>query len=126
MYLVNFKLVASGVDSLVAEDYVDISKCSLIKVAAATVTLLIQGLDGAGGVAQDKITITMQGTTAEKQANAILVGRELALMVNGAKHIGHTHIRKMPVVGQGFLNTTATVSSAAVTGIVTITTVVAQ
>tara|TARA_R110002167_G_scaffold2878_1_gene14083 strand:+ start:111 stop:491 length:381 start_codon:yes stop_codon:yes gene_type:complete len=126
MYLVNFKLVASGVDSLVAEDYVDISKCSLIKVAAATVTLLIQGLDGAGGVAQDKITITMQGTTAEKQANAILVGRELALMVNRSKHVGIQHSNKMEVVGNKFMNTTATVSSAAVTGIVTITTVVAQ
>ena len=126
MYLVNFKLVASGVDSLVAEDYVDISKCSLIKVAAATVTLLIQGLDGAGGVAQDKITITMQGTTAEKQANAILVGRELALMVNRSKHVGIQHSNKMEVVGNKFMNTTATVSSAAVTGILTITTVVAQ
>ncbi len=126
MYLVNFKLVASGVDSLVAEDYVDISKCSLIKVAAATVTLLIQGLDGAGGVAQDKITITMQGTTAEKQANAILVGKELALMVNRSKHVGIQHSNKMEVVGNKFMNTTATVSSAAVTGIVTITTVVAQ
>ena len=124
MYLVNFKLVASGVDSLVAEDYVDISKCSLIKVAAATVTLLIQGLDGAGGAAQDKITITMQGTTAEKQANAILVGRELALMVNRAQSAGI--IKRMDVVGNAFMNTTATVSSAAVTGIVTITTVVAQ
>ena len=124
MYLVNFKLVASGVDSLVAEDYVDISKCSLIKVAAATVTLLIQGLDGAGGAAQDKITITMQGTTAEKQANAILVGRELALMVNRAQSAGF--VKRMDVVGNDFMNTTATVSSAAVTGIVTITTVVAQ
>ena len=126
MYLVNFKLVASGVDSLVAEDYVDISKCSLIKVAAATVTLLIQGLDGAGGVAQDKITITMQGTTAEKQANAILVGRELALMVNRAKVGGIGNLTRMDVVGNKFMNTTATVSSATVTGIVTITTVVAQ
>ena len=126
MYLVNFKLVASGVDSLVAEDYVDISKCSLIKVAAETVTLLIQGLDGAGGVAQDKITITMQGTAAEKQANAILVGKELALMVNRSKHVGIQHSNKMEVVGNKFMNTTATVSSAAVTGIVTITTVVAQ
>mgnify|MGYP003655090312 CR=1 FL=1 len=126
MYLVNFKLVASGVDSLVAEDYVDISKCSLIKVAAATVVLLIQGLDGAGGAAQDKITITMQGTTAEKQANAILVGRELALMVNRSKHVGIQHSNKMEVVGNKFMNTTGTVSSAAVTGILTITTVVAQ
>ena len=126
MYLVNFKLVASGVDSLVAEDYVDISKCSLIKVAAASVTLLIQGLDGAGGAAQDKITITMQGTTAEKQANAILVGRELALMVNRSKTANVGNLTRMDVVGNKFLNTTATVSSAAVTGIVTITTVVAQ
>ena len=126
MYLVNFKLVASGVDSLVAEDYVDISKCSLIKVAAETVTLLIQGLDGEGAAAQDKITITTQGTTAEKQANAILVGRELALMVNRSKHVGIQHSNKMEVVGNKFMNTTATVSSAAVTGIVTITTVVAQ
>tara|TARA_B110000858_G_C17424489_1_gene302610 strand:- start:73 stop:453 length:381 start_codon:yes stop_codon:yes gene_type:complete len=125
MYLVNFKLVASGVDSLVAEDYVDISKCSLIKVAAASVTVFIQGLDGAGGVAQDKITITMQGTTAEKLANAILVGKELALMVNRSKHVGIQHSNKMPVVGNKFMNTTATVSSAAATGIVTITTVVA-
>ena len=126
MYLVNFKLVAAGVDSLVAEDYVDISKCSLIKVAAETVILLIQGLDGAGGVAQDKITITMQGTTAEKQANAILVGKELALMVNRSKHVGIQHSNKMEVVGNKFMNTTATVANAAVTGIVTITTVVAQ
>ena len=126
MYLVNFKLVAAGVDSLVAEDYVDISKCSLIKVAAETVILLIQGLDGTGGVAQDKITITMQGTTAEKQANAILVGKELALMVNRSKHVGIQHSNKMEVVGNKFMNTTATVSNAAVTGIVTITTVVAQ
>jgi len=126
MYLVNFKLVASGVDSLVAEDYVDISKCSLIKVAAETVILLIQGLDGAGGAAQDKITITMQGTTAEKQANAILVGRELALMVNRAKVGGIGNLTRMDVVGNKFMNTTATVSSATVTGIVTITTVVAQ
>ena len=126
MYLVNFKLVASGVDSLVAEDYVDISKCSLIKVAAETVTLLIQGLDGAGGVAQDKITITMQGTTAEKQANAILVGRELALMVNRSKVANVGNLTRMDVVGNKFMNTTATVSGATVTGIVTITTVVAQ
>ena len=126
MYLVNFKLVAAGVDSLVAEDYVDISKCSLIKVAAATVTLLIQGLDGEGGVAQDKITITMQGTTAEKQANAILVGRELALMVNRSKVANAANLTRMDVVGNEFMNTKATVSSATVTGIVTITTVVAQ
>ena len=125
MYLVNFKLVASGVDSLVAEDYVDISKCSLIKVAAATVTLLIQGLDGAGGVAQDKITITMQGTTAEKQANAILVGKELAKMVNRAKHVGISQSNKLEEVGNKFMNTTGTVGGNTVTGIVTLTTVVA-
>ena len=124
MYLVNFKLVASGVDSLVAEDYVDISKCSLIKVAAATVLLHIQGTDGGGGVLGDTITITMQGTTAEKQANAILVGRELALMVNRAKTANVGNLTRMDVVGNKFMNTTATVSSAQVTGIVTITTVV--
>ena len=124
MYLVNFKLVASGVDSLVAEDYVDISKCSLIKVAAETVVLHIQGTDGGGGVLGDTITITMQGTTAEKQANAILVGRELALMVNRAKIGGVGNLTRMDVVGNRFMTTTATVSSAQVTGILTITTVV--
>ena len=125
MYLVNFKLVASGVDSLVAMDMIDISTCSLIKVAAATVVMHVQGLDGSGGLANDTVTITMQGTTAEKQANAILVGRELARMVNGAKHVGHTHIRKLEEVGQGFLNTKATVGGNTVTGIVTLTTLVA-
>jgi uncharacterized protein YpmB len=125
MYLVNFKLVASGVDSLVAMDMVDISTCALIKVAAATVVMHLQGLDGSGGLANDTVTITMQGTTAEKQANAILVGKELAKMVNRAKHVGISQSNKLEEVGNKFMNTTGTVGGNTVTGIVTLTTVVA-
>ena len=124
MYLVNFKLVASGVDSLVAQDYVDISTCALIKSAAATVTLHLQGTDGAGGLLNDTIVITMQGTTAEKQANVDIVAAELARMVNRSKHIGIQHSNKLDTVGANFMNTKAASVSATAPGIVTLTTVV--
>ena len=121
MYLVNFKLVASGVDSLVAQDYVDISTCALIKSGAATVVMHLQGTDGAGGLLNDTITITMQGTTAEKQANVDIVAAELARMVNRSKHVGIQHSNKLETVGANFMNTKA---ATFVSGIVTLTTVV--
>ena len=124
MYLVNFKLVASGVDSLVAQDYVDISTCALIKSGAATVVMHLQGTDGAGGLLNDTITITMQGTTAEKQANVDIVAAELARMVNRSKHIGIQHSNKLDTVGANFMNTKAASVSATAPGIVTLTTVV--
>ena len=123
MYLVNFKLVASGVDSLVAQDYVDISTCALIKTGTETVVMHLQGTDGAGGLLNDTITITVEGTAAEKQAHVDLIGRELARMVNRSKHVGIQHSNKLDTVGANFLNLT----SASMTGnnaILTITTVV--
>jgi len=104
MYLVNFKTVASGVDSLVAQDYVDISTCTLIRSGTATVILYLQGLDGGGGVANDKITITVEGTTAEKQAHVDKIAKELAFMVNRAKVGGVGNLTRMDVVGSAFLN----------------------
>jgi len=125
MYLANFKVVASGVDSLVAQNYIDMSKVSYIKTSDSTVIIYVRGLDGPGGLAADSVTITMQGTTAEKQANVDIVAAELARMVNRSVHVGHQHSNKFEVIGNGFMNTKATVSSATVTGIVTIGTVVA-
>ena len=124
MYLVNFKLVASGVDSLVAQDYVDISTCALIKSGSETVVLHLQGTDGAGGLLNDTITITMQGTAAEKQANVDIVAAELARMVNRSKHVGIQHSNKLETVGANFMNTKAASVSATAPGIVTLTTVV--
>lgn len=125
MYLANFKVVANGVDSLVAQSYIDMSKVSYIVSGASTVTVYVRGLDGPGGVAADTVLITMQGTTAEKQANVDTVAAELARMVNRSRHVGHQHSNKFEVVGSGFMNTKATVSSATVTGIVSIGAVIA-
>ena len=111
MYLVNFKLVASGVDSLVAQDYVDISTCSLIRSAADNVIMYVHGQQ-TDGFGDDTITITVEGTDAEKQAHVNTIARELARMVNRSKHVGIQHSNKLDTVGQNFLNLT----SASMTG----------
>ncbi len=103
MYLINFKTVASGVDSLVAQDYVDISDVRLIRSGTATVIIYVRG-QNVDGFADDTITITVEGTTAEKQAHVDKIARELAVMVNRAKHANVGNATRLDSIGSTFLN----------------------
>ena len=123
MYLVNFKLVASGVNSLVAQDYVDISDVRLIRSGTDNVIVYVRGQQ-TDGFGDDTITITVEGTTAEKQAHVDLIARQLAMMVNRAKHAGVGNSTRLDSVGSTFLNLTSA-SMTANNAILTITTVVA-
>jgi|TARA_R110000765_G_scaffold22226_1_gene56943 hypothetical protein len=124
-YLVNVKLVADHVSSLVAMDFVDVTTTSLIKVTGDTVLWYFQGLDGGGGVLNDKITITVQGSTAEKLVNVVAVAKELAFLCNRAKSNTVGNLTRMQVIDQNFANTKADSIAVGTPGIITITTVTA-